>query len=146
MTMTKGNLLNQQAIFKLVEVLEKTDLGFTTYLLKEKHECKYCAEGVFLKGIIPDDEIELFGTIGEACDCEKGLRNKLKKTYGVDFVNYYRENIDCVFGAEILYSLSEVITHINDHHSESHKETAERLRKFTSKVDLVRGLYIDQKG
>ena len=138
-------------IQKIISILNKTDLGFTRTDLKKLNECKYCAEGVLAKNLVPDDVLEYSISLMGICQDKPYYKYELINKYGIDFSNDYNGNkIKCIICDEgkdyindrdtMIWSLNELIVHINDTHSTSHKQTAIYLKEFSKSYDLIEGV------
>jgi hypothetical protein len=134
-----GKLSKQlQGLDLIINDLENAEENFTKYVFHNNIDgkCVFCAGGVLLKrsGVI-------FGPIYNINDL--GLyESQADKRYGLDLFRsrfWYNPSIQCHKCDCELGHLGVVITHMNDVHSSSHKETAQLLRELSKLYNLETG-------
>lgn len=130
----------------IIRDLATTKLKFTHNVLHRRRVgvCYYCGEGVLMKkSKIPKSAFTGLQTI---TDLTHGNIKLLEKRYGIDFETDYEEGIKCNI-CKIghpnlypnLYNVEDVITHMNDDHSKSHKQLADNIKSLSKIYDLKTG-------
>src|ERR1044071_4351903 len=131
---------------QIIKDLRNSKLQFTEGSLHEKLDniCYYCAEGVLLKSAgAPKDEFLDYATLG---DLDPDFKTMLKKRYGIDFEADYKSLIPCFKCIEEeksskcpyiehCESFEELVTHLNDAHSDGHKETASLIAQVAKEYN-----------
>lgn len=121
-----------RSINKVIKELKNTELGFAKLDLKQEGKCNYCAEGVLVKGMIDDETLEAdtYISLYDLATYKPFVAQSLKDKYGIDFSNEkLSQRIECLECNGEISSLNYLLTHTNDYHSDSHKQTAEILER-----------------
>lgn len=141
-----------ESIYKIIDILENTELPYYKGSLTDPKGIKFCAEGVLLQETLKYKKIPRWfkeSASFTTCDfdiSEKAL-NTMNKKFGLDITNIVWDNpLDIRIDENIddidteIYGLSSLLTILNDNYSDNHLQTARYLRKLCKKYDLENGV------
>jgi hypothetical protein len=145
----------------LIKTKEMDDENFTTGRLHKTIEkvCYYCAEGILAKRAgVNKDDITDHGCINAI----GGLNIMMFKRYGIDFnMKYTNRKKICplcrvraendnknnnkndkdedvnIISERIITDLEDIITHVNDWHSENYNDVINGIKMFAERYDVM---------